>query len=89
MSWAEGIWGNPDRAKDVTEIKPKSLSGAIDLRDENNPSSVCVCGSDLWIVYAKFDEGGMVAYFIDIQCASCGSMATAPTPGNGDLAYDA
>ena len=52
MSWIEGIWGNPDRSKHVTEIKPKSMSGAIDLRDENNPSSICVCGSDLWIVYA-------------------------------------
>jgi len=79
-------------AKPVTEIKPKSLDHAIDLRDENNPCSVGICGSDLWIVYAKFDEGGMSAYFLDIQCANCGSMATAPTPGNGDeggvLAYD-
>lgn len=89
MSWIEGIRGNPEHSKNVTEIKPKSMLGAIDLRDENHPSSICVCGSDLWIVYAKFDEGGMAAYFVDIQCASCGSMATAPTPEAGDLAYDA
>jgi|APGre2960657404_1045060.scaffolds.fasta_scaffold00165_28 hypothetical protein len=71
-------WNGP--IKPVTEIKPKSLDAAIDLRDEDNPCSVCVCGADLWIVYAKFDEGGMSAYFLDIQCANCGSMATAPTP---------
>lgn len=73
-------WPEPE-PKPITEIKPKNLDGAMDLR--GTPTSVCVCGCDLWIVYAKFDEDGMTAYFLDMQCAQCGSMATAPMPNDG------
>ena len=52
----------------------------FDLRDKNNPTHVCVCGSMLWNVKAMFENGEIALYMLDMECALCGSTATAPTP---------
>lgn len=53
----------------------------LDLRDKEKPISVCVCGSFLWKVQAIFDEDGAIGlYMLDMECALCGALATAPTP---------
>ena len=52
----------------------------MDLRDKDRPLHVCVCGSTLWNVKAIFEEGEISLYMLDMECALCGSLATAPTP---------
>jgi C4-type Zn-finger protein len=39
-----------------------------------------VCESDIWIVKAIFEDYDLAVYFLDMECASCGSYAKAPTP---------
>jgi len=52
----------------------------LDLRDRENPLHVCVCGSILWDVKATFEDGEISMYMLDMECALCGALATAPTP---------
>ena len=52
----------------------------IDLRDKDRPTHVCVCGSMLWKVQAMFEDGEISLYVLDMECALCGALATAPTP---------
>jgi hypothetical protein len=51
---------------------------AMDLR--GNPTHACICGSAVWNVRAVFDNYEIATYFLDMECAQCGSLATAPTP---------
>jgi len=53
---------------------------SLDLRDKDAPIEVCICGSLLWKVQAMFDEGHISIYMLDMECALCGALATAPTP---------
>jgi hypothetical protein len=41
---------------------------------------ICQCGSFVWNLKASFDDYELASYFIDMECASCGSFAKAPTP---------
>ena len=51
---------------------------ALDLR--GTPTHVCVCGSSHFYVRAIFNDYEIATYFLDMICAQCGSLATAPTP---------
>jgi hypothetical protein len=55
----------------------------MDLRDKENPLDVCSCGSLLWKAQVMFDEGHISLYMLDMECALCGNLATAPTPIDG------
>lgn len=71
-----------DRNKEpipITELKP-DYKNAMDIR--GTPTTVCPCGSDVWNLKTIFDKyyGTIELYFIDMECASCGTLATAPTP---------
>jgi len=63
---------------DISNLRPKDYSKAMDLRGE--PTHVCVCGSYIWNLKVIFVEGEIYQYFLDMECAQCGSLATAPTP---------
>jgi hypothetical protein len=52
----------------------------MDLRDKDRPLHICVCGSMLWNVQAMFEDGEISLYMLDMECALCGTLATAPTP---------
>ncbi len=56
---------------------------SFDLRDKDNPLHVCVCGSFLWKVQAMFEDSEISLYMLDMECALCGALATAPTPIDG------
>lgn len=62
----------------VSDMKP-DYSKAVDLRDKDNPTHVCICGSMLWNVKCMFQDYEISMYMLDMECAECGSMATAPT----------
>jgi hypothetical protein len=39
-----------------------------------------VCESNVWNIKAMFEEYELSMYFLDMECASCGTYAKAPTP---------
>ena len=59
-------------------IMPMNPEDAMDLR--GTPTHKCVCGCNIWNIKAIFEDYEIATYFLDMQCAHCGSMATAPTP---------
>jgi hypothetical protein len=65
------------RPKTVYDLKPENYDHAMDLR--GTPTHVCPCGCNIWNVKVIFEEFEVATYFLDIECANCGSMATAPT----------
>lgn len=50
---------------------------SLDLRGD--PIHVCICGSKLWNIQAMFEDYEISLYMLDMECALCGAMATAPT----------
>ena len=63
---------------DKNDLGEEEEPTALDLR--GTPTHTCVCGSDIWYVKAVFDNYEISTYFLDMLCASCGNLATAPTP---------
>ena len=59
-------------------IPPVDYDKAMDLR--GTPTHVCACGSQIWLVKTTFANYEISNYFLDMECLSCGSLATAPTP---------
>jgi hypothetical protein len=73
-------------AKHVTEMRP-DYTHAMDVR--GNPTTVCPCGCEIWNLKTIFDDDGEIAmYFVDMECAECGTLATAPTPEGTEEDYD-
>ena len=64
-----------NQAREEQESTPES---AMDLR--GRPTHVCVCGCNQFLVRAMFEDYEIATYFLDMTCANCGSLATAPTP---------
>jgi hypothetical protein len=63
-------------SKSITELKP-DYTRAMDIRGE--PTSICICGSFVWNLKVSFAEDGTIGmYFRDMECADCGTQATAP-----------
>jgi len=59
-------------------MKP-DYTQAMDIRGK--PTAVCPGGCEIWKVKCKFDDDGEIdMYFLDMECAECGTLATAPTP---------
>lgn len=59
-------------------------AGSADLRGVG-PVRECICGTNLWRILGAFDEDGELSfYFLDIVCSSCGAVAKAPTPVDGE-----
>jgi hypothetical protein len=62
--------------KHIKDLKP-DYSGAMDITGE--PTSVCICGCFIWNLKVAFDSDGTIGmYFRDMECADCGTQATAP-----------
>ena len=62
--------------KDINKLKP-DYTQAMDIRGE--PTRVCVCGCFVWNLKVTFDEDNTIGmYFRDMECAACGTQATAP-----------
>lgn len=61
--------------KPITELRP-TYEDAVDLRGE--AIEVCICGCFIWNIKAAFEDNEMSYYYTDMECANCGSLATAP-----------
>lgn len=64
--------------RDALSLKPDNYDKSIDLR--GTPTHLCPCGSYIWNVKVVFEDYEIATYFLDMECVSCGSVATAPTP---------
>jgi hypothetical protein len=62
---------------DINDLKPENYDHAIDLR--GTPTHLCPCGCNIWNVKVMFEDFEIATYFLDMECANCGSRATAPT----------
>jgi len=60
------------------EFLVPDYDNAVDMR--GTPTHVCICGCDIWNLKASFEDYQISTYFLDMECANCGSLATAPTP---------
>jgi hypothetical protein len=66
-----------EELKDINDLKP-DYSSAMDLR--GTPTHECVCGCNIFNVKVIFDNYEIATYFLDMECANCGTLVTAPTP---------
>jgi hypothetical protein len=67
---------------DIIHLRPQNYDHAMDVR--GTPTHVCPCGCNIWNVKVMFDDFEIATYFLDMECANCGSLATAPTPIDKD-----
>lgn len=66
-------------SKDMLEENEDDLyMDSMDLR--GTPTHECICGSRVFHLPVSFEDYEISTYLLDMQCANCGSMATAPTP---------
>lgn len=63
--------------KNDVEQARKEMAPGMDLR--GNPTHECICGSQVFYIKAIFDNYEIATYFLDMECAECGNLATAPT----------
>lgn len=72
------------KPKHITELKP-DYNSAMDIR--GRATTICPCGCNIWNLKTVFDEetGEIDMYFLDMECALCGTLATAPTPDEQEL----
>jgi len=71
----------PEEGKDMGDLihlRPENYDHAMDLR--GTPTHVCPCGCNIFNLKVMFHDYEIAQYFIDMECASCGSLLTAPTP---------
>ena len=66
-----------DEPRDINKLSP-DYKHAMDIR--GFPTHVCPCGCEVWNLKVIFDNFEIASYFLDMECASCGTLATAPTP---------
>lgn len=67
-----------EEMEDIVNLRPENYDNAMDLR--GTPTHVCACGCNIFNVKVIFYENEIATYFLDMECANCGSLATAPTP---------
>ena len=67
-----------DAPAGALQLRPDNYNSSIDLR--GTPTHLCPCGSNIWNIKAIFEDFEIATYFLDMECVSCGSVATAPTP---------
>ncbi len=67
--------------KDIRDLlHPTDYSKSMDLRGQKLGNS-CICGCEVFIALVAFDEKKEICfYFLDGECASCGSMVSLPYP---------
>jgi len=65
-------------AKSIRELKP-DYSGSMEYAKEILHDCP-VCESNLWLLKVSFEDYEIAQYLLPMECAICGTYATAPTP---------
>lgn len=63
--------------KPIRQLKP-DYTGNLEHADE--VAHICHCGSFVWNIKASFEDYELATYFLDMECALCGSYYRAPCP---------
>jgi len=69
-------------------LEPESIRNLLNKRDYSKSmdlrgvpiGDICVCGSEMFITIVAFHKKELCFYFLDGECANCGSMVTLPYP---------
>lgn len=67
-----------DIPKTIRELKP-DYTGTMEYEDEILHECP-ICESNIWNLKVAFEDYEISNYFLDMECASCGTFAKAPTP---------
>lgn len=62
---------------DINNLRP-DYSRSMDIRGV--PTHICPCGCEVFNLKVIFEDFEVATYFLDMECANCGTLATAPTP---------
>jgi hypothetical protein len=69
-----------EEVKDIRDLlHHDDYSRSMDLRGDPI-GDVCICGGEVFIALVAFSERELSFYFLDGECASCGSLVTLPYP---------
>lgn len=60
-------------------LHPTDYSQAMDLRGKSIGDS-CICGGNIFHALVAFENSEITFYFLDGECANCGSLVTLPYP---------
>ena len=66
-----------EEIESIIHMAEEQESRKMDLR--GTPTHECICGSTVWRVGVIFKDYEVSSYFLDMECAECGTYATAPT----------
>lgn len=70
-------WAGAGMGKSIWEAyMPKQ--NPLNLR--GIPTHRCICGCELFVMIASFEDCEVSLYFTDAQCLDCGALVTLPTP---------
>lgn len=62
-------------------MQPEPGAGTATLDQRGLPTNECLaCGSNVFTIRAVFDDYEIAGYYLDAECAECGSPLTAPCP---------
>lgn len=76
------------KEKDIRDLlHGNSYKRSMDLRGVPI-GDICVCGSEVFIALVAFHKKEICFYFLDGECASCGSMVTLPFPNDEQEGYE-
>lgn len=67
-----------DDMGDIINLRPNGQDPSMDLR--GTPTHECICGCNIFNLKVIFDNYEIATYFLDMECANCGTLVTAPTP---------
>jgi hypothetical protein len=65
-------------------LKRKRKQSVVKHSYRGIPTHACPCGSVLFKVNCIFENGEIVMWFTEAECALCGAELTAPTPVDFD-----
>jgi len=58
-------------------------TGVLGIDQRGIPTHACVhCGSEVFLIYASFEDFEISAWWLDGECAECGSPLTVPCPAD-------
>jgi hypothetical protein len=87
IAWeASSVFVSTQSDTDSSSDNPLKLLLSMELDGTDftwmGPTTVCVCGGELWHIVCWFDpvDREVGGRFLEMQCVNCGSYCKSPTP---------